>query len=314
VEKVGTAPRTRGRLAICDWISWSVRCEAAQAQTIGSVANGAIRPLWAGAFPKSSDNEPQWQIALSRVTNRSLPEEDVLVLGDDGRISKRALNDGAESFEITTIEAADPSRIVLFAVGAGGDPRRHRPLLTSLADHGCTVVAPHFERLVSPIPAESDLLLRARRLRLALDSVMQPGLPVAGVGHSIGTAMLLGLAGGQIWTITRRHLSIDPDLRLDRLALMTPVTAFFRAPGALDAVRVPILAWAGTRDEITPPAQATFLKDSLAGRASVEVRIADGAGHFSFMNEPPPGTTEPLPNRDIFLADLAAEICRFVTT
>ncbi len=240
--------------------------------------------------------------------------ENALTTGEGSRVSKRVLSDGDDTCEVTTVEAAEPSRLVLFAVGGGGDPRRHLPLLMSLADHGCTVVAPHFERMVSLIPIGSDLETRARRLSLALDSVAPNGLPVAGVGHSIGTTMLLALAGGQAWMRMGQRLAIDPDARLDRLALFTPATNFFRAPGALDAVRVPVLAWGGTRDDITPPAQATFLKEALDGRAPVEVRIVDGAGHFSFMNEPPPNVAEPLPDRDVFLAELAAEVCRFVTS
>jgi hypothetical protein len=90
-------------------------------------------------------------------------------MNDGTRISKRALSDGAGSFEITVLEAAEPSHIVLFSVGAGGNPERHLPLMNTLADHGCSVAAPHFERPVSLFPTESDLLLRARRLRLALD-------------------------------------------------------------------------------------------------------------------------------------------------
>lgn len=88
---------------------------------------------------------------------------------------------------------------------------------------------------------------------------------------------------------------------------------FFRAPGPLAAVRTPILAWAGTSDAITPPAHATFLADALGSRVPVDVRVAPGAGHFSFMHAPPPGTTEPLPDRDAFLAEVAAEVGRFVT-
>jgi len=60
------------------------------------------------------------------------------------------LTDGAESFAVTVLEAAAPVRTVLFAVGAGGDPKRHLPLLTSLAERSCTVVAPHFERPLDP--------------------------------------------------------------------------------------------------------------------------------------------------------------------
>ena len=40
---------------------------------------------------------------------------------------------------------------------------------------------------------------------------------------------------------------------------------------------------------------------------------ARGAGHFSFMDVPPPQTTEPLPDRAAFLAELAGELGDFVT-
>jgi len=231
---------------------------------------------------------------------------------DVHRVSRRVLNDAADSFDVTVLEASKASRAILFSVGGGGNPERHLPLLTSLADHGCTVAAPHFERLVSPVPTQDDLVLRARRLRLALDHVMRPGLKVAGVGHSIGATLLLVLAGAEAWTRAAQRASVAPDPRLDRLALLAPATDFFRAPGALDGVHVPVCVWAGTKDEMTPPAQAAFLKDGIGGRVPVDVHIVEGAGHFSFMNAPPPRTAEPLPDRDAFLAGLADQICRFV--
>jgi pimeloyl-ACP methyl ester carboxylesterase len=108
-------------------------------------------------------------------------------------------------------------------------------------------------------------------------------------------------------------LPINTDWRLDRLALLAPATGFFQCRGALDAVTTPIRAWVGTNDAISPPAHANYLKETLGARVSVEVNIVDGAGHFSFMNEPPPLMTDPLPNRDAFLASLAAVVCGFVT-
>jgi pimeloyl-ACP methyl ester carboxylesterase len=226
---------------------------------------------------------------------------------------KLSLTDGAETFDVTVLEAAAPRRVVLFAVGGGGNPERHLSLLTYLAEQGCTAVAPHFERLTSPKVSDHDLLLRARRLRLALDRVARPGLLVAGVGHSIGAATLVALAGGQVWIRPGETLAIEPDGRLDRLVLLAPATGFFRAPGALDAVRTPILAWAGTHDTITPSAQAQLLEHELGARIPVEVRVAEGAGHFSFMNVPPPQSIEPLLDREGFLASLALEVGRFVT-
>jgi alpha-beta hydrolase superfamily lysophospholipase len=225
----------------------------------------------------------------------------------------RSLRDGVESFNVTLIEPSRPSRVVLFSVGLGGNPERHLPLLESLVARGCSVVAPHFERLPSPIPTEADLRLRARRLLLALDAVDAPALPVAGVGHSLGAALLLAFAGARISTILREPVAVAPIARLDRLALMAPATDFVRAPGALDGVRSPILVWAGTGDAFAPPEQVRILERSLAPRVPVETRVIDGAGHSSFMNLPPPNVPDPLADRDAFLATLAAEVGRFVT-
>ena len=147
----------------------------------------------------------------------------------------QTLQDGSESFEVSVHEAARISPVVLFAVGAGGKPERHATLLDALAKSGCTVVAPHFERLASPVPSEVDLTLRARRLSLALDAFVQPGTTAVGVGHSIGAATLVALAGAQMWLGPGRRVNIAPDGRLTRLALLAPPTGFFQAPEALDS-------------------------------------------------------------------------------
>jgi pimeloyl-ACP methyl ester carboxylesterase len=227
-------------------------------------------------------------------------------------MAKRSLHDGDGSFDVTVLEASSPSRIVVFAVGGGGDPDRHLPLLSSLVECGCTVVAPHFARLVVPTPTDVELLLRARRLTLSLDSVARPDSIAVGVGHSIGSTTLLALAGGEVWIRPGHKLAIAADGRLERLALLAPAVDFFRAAGALDRVRIPIAVWAGTNDLITPPQQAELLKRSLGGRVPVDLRIVEGAGHFSFMNSPPPQTTEPLADRSAFLAELTREVCAFV--
>jgi pimeloyl-ACP methyl ester carboxylesterase len=225
---------------------------------------------------------------------------------------KLSISDEAGSFEVALLEAAQPRAVVLFAVGSGGNPERHLPLLTSLQEGGLTVVAPYFERLLSPMPTEANLLTRARRLRLALDQVAQSPLPTAGVGHSIGATMLLALAGGQVWMSERTRLNGVPEARFQRLVLMAPATDFFRAPGALDAVKIPIQVWAATKDVITPPAQATFLSQALSDRTAVDLHVVEAADHFSFMNVRPPQITESLPDRDAFLAALAVKVGQFL--
>lgn len=224
----------------------------------------------------------------------------------------QTLQDGAEVFIVSVREAAENSPVVLFAVGAGGQPERHATLLDALAESGCKVVAPHFERLASPIPTEANLTLRARRLSLTLDAFVQPGATAAGVGHSIGAATLVALTGGQMWLGIGRRVNIAPESRLTRLALLATPTGFFQAPGALDAVRVPIQAWVGSKDDITPPAQTEWLAHAMRDWQTVDVRVTDGAGHFSFMDLPPPQTTEPSPNKQAFLREHSSEVCKFI--
>jgi pimeloyl-ACP methyl ester carboxylesterase len=224
----------------------------------------------------------------------------------------QTLRDGSEPFKVSVLEGAITSPVVLFAVGAGGQPERHTTLISVLNNAGCTVVAPHFERLTSQMPSETDLTLRARRLSLALDAFTTIGTTAIGVGHSIGATTLVALAGGQIWLGPGRRVNITSDERLTRLALLAPPTGFFQAPGAIDSVRVPILAWVGSEDHITPPTQTEWLAHAMKKRQAVDVRITAGAGHFSFMGLPPPQTTEPLQNKQAFLTEYSCEVCKFL--
>ncbi len=227
-------------------------------------------------------------------------------------MSTLTLKDGPDSFEVTVLKSALGSNVVLFAVGAGGNPERHLPLLTSIVESGYTVVAPHFERLASSTPTENEFQLWARRLTLALNSVAQTGSKVVGVGHSMGAAALLALAGGQVCLGVDHSIEIEPDKRLERLVLLTPPMGFFQVKGALDAVQTPILAWAGSKDTITPPDQLNVLEKGLRDRLPLDVRVTEGAGHFSFMDLPPPDSVEPLSDRQAFLDELSDEIKRFI--
>ena len=224
----------------------------------------------------------------------------------------QTLQDRGGSFDISVRKAATGSPVVLFSVGSGGQPERLSTLLDALTASGCTVVAPHFERLASTTPTEEELTLRARRLSLALDAFVEPSTRAIGVGHSIGAATLVAMAGGQMWLGPGRRVSIAQDSRLARLALLAPPTGFFQAPAALDAVRIPVLAWVGSADSITPPAQAEWLARAMHDWNVVDVRITEGAGHFSFMDVPPPHTTEPLPDKQAFMQAYSSDICKFV--
>ena len=115
-----------------------------------------------------------------------------------------------------------------------------------------------------------------------------------------------------MWLRCGQRVNIAANARLTRLALLAPPTGFFQAPGALETVRIPLLAWVGSADRITPPAQTEWLAQAMRSWLAVDIRITRGAGHFSFMDQPPPQVVEPLQDKQAFLHEYSSEICRFV--
>jgi pimeloyl-ACP methyl ester carboxylesterase len=219
----------------------------------------------------------------------------------------------AAEFDVLVIEAEQPGCVGLFAVGRGGNPWRHISLLRSIAGYGCTIIAPHVDMLASSVPTKTELDTRIRRLEAAADAYARTDLPIAGIGHSIGTVVLLAIAGGEARTLAGDRVAFGSKWKLARLALFAPPADFFGQPGALRSVNVPIRIWAGGKDRVTPPAQAVFLKEALASQAPVEVCLDEDAGHFTYMDEPPPHIMDPHPDRRTFLASLASDVGRFIT-
>jgi pimeloyl-ACP methyl ester carboxylesterase len=226
-------------------------------------------------------------------------------------MTRVTLEDKESTFEAIHLEAINPTRIVIFSVGSGGNSERHLPLLNFLADNSCTVIAPQFERIVSSIPSASELLLRSRRLQIAMNFV-EPSAPVVGVGHSIGATLLLALAGGRMYMHDGQCLPIPRDDRLKKLVLFAPPTGFYRCDDALKNIEIPLQAWIGRLDTITPPEQIEFLKCSLHLQVPVDFRVMDGAGHFSFMNTLPAQIMDAMENRELFLKNLSVDVCQFI--
>ncbi|MEU5807381.1 hypothetical protein [Streptomyces sp. NPDC047718] len=201
---------------------------------------------------------------------------------------------------------------MLFAAGAGGDPERYRPLLEHLAAHDCQVIAPYFERFVAREATTAELLARPAGLVEALDRWASPDAAVVVVGHSIGGWAALCLAGATPWGRDGKPLDVPREPRVGRLVLYAPAVGWFAAPGALDAVTAPMLVYAGERDTVTPVEQAIHLKSAPT---QVDLRVVPGAGHFSFMNTPPPGTVDSEGfDRSQFLTDLAQATTEFAIT
>jgi predicted alpha/beta hydrolase family esterase len=224
------------------------------------------------------------------------------------------LSDGTETFAASVFEAENPRCVGLFAVGRGGNPLRHAALLQTLAAHGCTMIAPHFAMLDSPFPTKALLDRRIRRLDLAAENAARSDRPLIGIGHSIGCVALLVLAGAVARTVTgEQSIGGSSGRAFEALALLAPATDFFRHPQALSAVDTRLYIRVGAKDSITPPAQAADLHERLAPRLAVELHPDAQAGHFTYMDELPPGIVDPQPDRAAFLSRMGEEIAAFVT-
>lgn len=208
-------------------------------------------------------------------------------------------------FDLFVLGPENNRGIVLFGSGSGGDPARYRTTLTAMADAGYRVLAPHHVR-VAPDTATSDQLVE--RTRDLKDALAQHGgdvdLPVFAVGHSIGGWASLCLAGALPRDRDGQPLPVPAEPRVSRLVLFAPPLGWFRGPGALDKLSVPVTVFVGERDIITPPATIEILH---RGRGPVDARILPRAGHFDFMDALPPRVeSDPALNQTVFLRDLSA--------
>lgn len=229
-------------------------------------------------------------------------------------IEQLSRKDENGDYVISIFHASTPSRTVLFAAGAGGDPFRHRQLLTRLAEQGLTVIAPQFGRLANSLVGTQELAQRFQRLEQAFDLANQyqqkTDKSVAALGHSLGATMLIGLAGGHLWTRDKSKVDARITRQIDAMVLLAPALDFFRAPGALSDLNTSVQVWAGSRDSVTPATSVGLLERALGSRC--RTAIIDGAGHFSFMDEPPPHIVDPMEHRDVFLEELAESAGRYL--
>jgi predicted dienelactone hydrolase len=244
------------------------------------------------------------------------------------------------------VAAGAPARpgahpLVLVSHGSGGAPLTHRVLAHDLAARGFVVgLVEHpgnnrtDNRLAGTV---ENLARRPRHLRAAADWFFGDG-PFAGsvepgsyavIGHSLGATTALALAGGEPTSLPEesphgrpRPVPVAPDPRLRALVLLAPATPWFRLPGALAGVRLPILMRSGERDQIAPPGYMTpIVLGGLPAETPIDHRVVPNAGHYSFLSPWPPALRSPaLPpsqdppgfDREAFMAELGDEVAAFL--
>jgi len=193
--------------------------------------------------------------------------------------------------------------LVIVSHGSGGSRFTHRVLAAGLARQGFVVVLPEHpgnNRDNNELAGTHTLLAdRPRQVRHAIDwasadealrAHLIPGA-VAVIGHSLGGYTALAVAGGRPWAAAHETpdrqphpVPVTPDARVKALVLLAPATPWFMAPGALEAVRVPILILTGEKDEMAPAWHAEIVKRGVPGRTPVEHRTVPNAGHYSFLS------------------------------
>ena len=231
-----------------------------------------------------------------------------------------------------------PFPLVLISHGTGGSPLTHRLLAHSLARNGFVVGLPRHhanhrdDNSWHNTPA--NLVARPRHLSRAIDALfaefgaaLRPDW-VALIGHSLGGYTALALAGGQPGSLPHEQsdgmpqpIPTTPDARVRTLVLLAPATVWYRAADALRNVRLPILLLMGEKDEWTPDFHAQIVLNGVADRELITHRIAEKAGHYSFLSPFPaervssafpPSQDPPGFDRVRFQGELQAEILAFL--
>ena len=212
---------------------------------------------------------------------------------------------------MVTLEPENPRGIVVFGAGAWGDPDRYRPFLEDLRSSGFIVLAPRSERFDHRTVTTEQLIARPASMLAALSARAPHDLPITAMGHSIGGWAALCLAGAVPYTRDGQPLPVPRERRVCRLVLFAPTVGWFQAPGALTQVSAPMKVFVGDSDTVTPPATAEVLQQAPV---TVDVQLCRYAGHFDFMNTPPPGKpSDPKLDRTAFLRRLATETVAFAS-
>jgi predicted dienelactone hydrolase len=173
-----------------------------------------------------------------------------------------------------------------------------------------------------------NLVNRPRHVSLAIDAVAASphfrssvsDAAFSMIGHSMGGYTALAVAGGRPSESPGEPVLVERDDRVTHVVLLAPATPWFQGESALTSVDVPILMFSGAEDKITPLWHAEVVLNGVPMSTTVDHRIVENAGHFSFMSPFPESMRNPdfAPSldpagfdREFFQGELAVEILRF---
>ena len=271
-----------------------------------------------------------WQVPATD----TLPSFPAIVLYPS-TIATGTSNIGPYSFAATLDAPVAPGRhpLCLISHGGGGSHLLYRSIASHLAERGWIVVCPEhpYDNRNDRSRVNTDEAARDRPRHIAhvIDALLAhtawgthvDASRIGMVGHSMGGFAALALAGGQPWSMARVPLDTVSDARIRGAVLLAPAIDWFRAPGALDGVRIPLLAMVGEHDPVTPAQRVQEVLEALPLSAPCTIEVVPGAGHFAFITpfpealrrpDFPPSVDPPGFDREQFSATLGPRIAQFL--
>ena len=204
-----------------------------------------------------------------------------------------------------------PYPLVVISHGNSGTPWAYRQMAQHLVRAGFVVALPahtgNTRNDNTLAGTAANLANRPRHISLVIDAALSDPVlhrhiancGVAVIGHSIGGYTALAVAGGTPWSASHENadaqvhpVPVRADARVRALVLLNPATPWF-IPGALQAIRLPIMIRTGEKDELTPAEHAQNVIGGVGAPELVEHKEIAGAHHFAFMSKFPPEMTRP---------------------
>ncbi|MCB1166441.1 MAG: alpha/beta fold hydrolase [Leptospiraceae bacterium] len=192
--------------------------------------------------------------------------------------------------------------LVIISHGGGGSHLLYRTIALHLAGNGFFVAMPeHYgnNRTDNSLgDTDRNIALRTHHISLLIDELLNAtdgpsGSRLGLIGHSMGGATALALAGAKPWSRQRLPIPVTSDNRIAALVLLAPATAWFQHPDSFEEITVPILAYRAQHDSITPRWQTELLVEKKKVGPVPIIREVPGAGHLSFLAPYPESMKRP---------------------